>query len=339
MSNIKWEKYSQLANHPQASAWLRFQESRGLALNTVQAYAYALEDYLRFCDRQDIYAIDITREHIALYIRDLNKRPIKGNIKRFGHSRVGLSNATQRQRLSAIRLFYDYLQEEGWRDTNPVAKGSFRSKRGLVPAYHKLPWIPNDSEWRTLLEVARSESIRNRFMLALAYDAGLRREELCLLETRDIDPSRRLISIRAETTKNSRARVVPYSEATSMLYVAYLRHRRQLGGKRGLLFLSESRRNFGQPISIWTWSKVVRAIAQRAELEKFSTHTLRHLCLTDLARAGWDIHEIALFAGHRSIQATLLYIHLSGRELAAKFQQGMNQLHAWRLNLMQEVWQ
>lgn len=78
-------------------------------------------------------------------------------------------------------------------------------------------------------------------MLALAYDAGLRREELCRMLTRDIDPSRRLISIRAETTKNSRARVVPYECATSILYVAYLRHRRQLGGKRGLLFLSESR--------------------------------------------------------------------------------------------------
>ena len=59
------------------------------------------------------------------------------------------------------------------------------------------------------------------------------------------------------------------------------------------------RRNYGQPPTLWTWSKVVRAIALRAGLPRFSTHTLRHLCLTDLARAGWDIHEIAAFAGHR----------------------------------------
>jgi hypothetical protein len=40
------------------------------------------------------------------------------------------------------------------------------------------------------------------------------------------------------------------------------------------------------------------------------------LRLTDLARAEMDIHEIAAYAGHRSVQTTLLYIHLSGRELA-----------------------
>jgi len=48
-------------------------------------------------------------------------------------------------------------------------------------------------------------------MLAFAYDAALHREELCLLTTQDIDPAHRLIRIRAETTKNHRERMVPYS--------------------------------------------------------------------------------------------------------------------------------
>jgi site-specific recombinase XerD len=61
------------------------------------------------------------------------------------------------------------------------------------------------------------------------------------------------------------------------------------------------------------------------------------LCLTDLARAGWDIHEIARFAGHRSIQTTLNYIHLSGRELAAKLDASMSSVHAWRVRLISEV--
>ena len=45
---------------------------------------------------------------------------------------------------------------------------------------------------------------------------------------------------------------------------------------------------------------------------QFSTHTTRHLCLTDLARMGWQLHAIATFAGHRSTESTLTYIHLSG---------------------------
>ena len=58
----------------------------------------------------------------------------------------------------------------------------------------------------------------------------LRREELCLLETSDIDPSRRTIRVRAETTKNRRARVLPYSVTTDELFGQYLEHRRTLGG-------------------------------------------------------------------------------------------------------------
>jgi integrase len=153
-------------------------------------------------------------------------------------------------------------------------------------------------------------------MFAMACDAGLRREELCSLETADIDPAHRVLRIRAETTKNRQGRVVPYSEAAGELYAQYLRHRRAFHKERGRLFVSESRRNKGRPISIWTWSKVIADVARCAGVREFSTHTLRHLCLTDLARANWDIRQIATFAGHRCLQTTLLYIHLSGQGLS-----------------------
>jgi len=78
-------------------------------------------------------------------------------------------------------------------------------------------------------------------------------------------------------------------------------------------------------------------LARRAGVERFTTHTLRHLCLTDLARAGWDIHKIAAFAGHRSVQTTLLYIHLSGRDLSRKLAVGMAQIHARRVQMLSEV--
>lgn len=177
---------------------------------------------------------------------------------------------------------------------------------------------------------AQSEPIRNRLMLALAYDGALRREELCLLSTGDIDPAYRLITLRAETTKTRKGRVVHYSEATDQLYALYLRQRFTVSRQRGVLFLSESRRNRAQPLTKWTWSKVIKALAERAGVPQFTTHTLRHLRLTDLARSGWEMHEIATYAGHKSINTTLAYIHLSGRELAVKLSKGMDSIHAWR---------
>ncbi len=82
---------------------------------------------------------------------------------------------------------------------------------------------------------------------------------------------------------------------------------------------------------------MVRGLADRSGVVQFTTHTPRHLCLTDLARAGWDIHEIATFAGHRSTETSLLYIHLSGRDLAAKLERGMAQIHSWRAKVTVEV--
>jgi site-specific recombinase XerD len=48
-----------------------------------------------------------------------------------------------------------------------------------------------------------------------------------------------------------------------------------------------------------------------------STLTIGHAALTDLARAGWDALELTAFAGHWKISTTEVYIHLSGRHLAA----------------------
>lgn len=115
---------------------------------------------------------------------------------------------------------------------------------------------------------------------------------------------------------------------------SYLAHRATVSRARGLLFLSESRRNRAEPLTLWTWSKVVRRIALSADVARFSTHTMRHLCLTDLARMGWELHAIATFAGHRSTDSTLRYIHLSGRDLADKLGRGMRQIHAWRIDML-----
>lgn len=339
-------RWPMLVQCPEALEWLRVQADLGLATRTLEAYARGLADYLAVCLREGLNPLTAGRADVACYVRDLTRRPHpRGATIVALDSGVGLANATLQQRLVVVRLFYDYLIEERRRDTNPVGRGRYtpgrgfagHRDRGLVPRFTKLPWIPTDAEWQRILAVACREPLRTRLMLALAYDAGLRREELCSLRTDDLDPAYRTLRVRAETTKNRRARVVPYSAPTGMLLHDYLAHRRELSTTRGLLLLSESRRNRTQPITLWTWSKVVRALAVRAGVARFSTHTPRHLCLTDLARSGWELHEIARFAGHRNPATTLQYIHLSGRDLATKLQQSMEHVHAWRRAALAEL--
>lgn len=326
---------SQLPAHvrdvPRAAEWLNLQVALGRASNTVAAYGRGLNDYLSFCARSGIDPECAGRAEIATYFRDLAGRPPAR-----GRSAVGLANATLCQRLTIIRLFYEHLVEEGVRPVNPVGRAAAggRGRRAMIQAQRRLPWIPSEDDWRAIVGAARDEPLRNRLMLALAYDAALRREELCSLETGDFDPAYRTLTLRAETTKTKRARCIPYSTAAAELFAAYLPERRGLSTSRGLLFLSASTRNRATPISKWSWSKIVRALGLRAGVPKLTTHSFRHLCLTDLARAGWDAHEIASFAGHRSLQSTLLYIHLSARDLAGKFARGMAAVHDERMALL-----
>lgn len=338
MAEIQWGRFQRVEKNKDARSWLETQQMLGLADNTVMAYGRGVEDFLRWCADAKVDPLTAGRGDIAVYVGDLRNRkgPLGDKVLSIG-SGAGLSNATMQQRLTAVRLFFDHLMEDGKRDTNPVGRGRYtpgkcfgkKDDRGLLQRFKQLPWIPSETQWKTFLNEAKSERIRNRCMIAIAYDAALRREELCSLQTTDLDPAHRLLRIRAETSKSRQDRVVPYSESAGVLLKAYLSHRRTLCHSRGPIFLSESRRNYAMPLTLWTWSKVIRRIADAAELPRFTTHTLRHLCLTDLARAGWDLHEIACFAGHRNLSVTQQYIHISGRELADKLTQAS--LHIERI--------
>lgn len=334
-----------LARHERAAEWLGIWADLGRAPRTIDAYARGLAEYLELCEHDGVDPLSAGRARVASFVRELTSRPSRhgGNTVALD-SGTGLANATLQQRLVPVRLFYDYLVEEGLRDSNPVGRGRYGARRGLgsggrglVPRLVKLPWIPTEQQWLDVLAVFRDEPVRNRLMLALAYDGALRRQELCSLRTDDLDPAHRMIRVRAETTKTRRGRSVPYSAATGVLLAAYLDHRGSISRSRGPLFLSESRRNRAEPLSLWTWSKVVRRVALTADVPQFSTHTTRHLCLTDLARMGWELHAIATFAGHASTDSTLRYIHLSGRELSDKFNRGVAEIHAWRISLLTET--
>lgn len=330
--------------------WLTEQESLGLTPNTLSAYGYALVDYLRFCTIHAINPPHAQWADIVAYIKDVNTRPKSDTHGRAGkHSgyrrsttHKGFAKATVRLKLQAVKLYYEYLTLHKVRTDNPLKEGKYKTgkcfgggHRGLGTRREKNPWIPTATQWQALLSAASSEPIRNRFMLALAYDAALRRGELCALQTADIDPSRRLVRLREETTKTQCSREVPYSQATATLYAAYLKHRRSLSREPGLLFLSESPRNRAQPLTIWTWSKTIQALGKRAGLPLLTTHTLRHLRLTDLAQAGWELSQIATFAGHSNPIMTMLYIHMGGRELSERYSQTVNSMLDWRQKTMQ----
>ena len=338
MTDVRWEFYPLVADEHTARTWLRIQANLQRSPKTIDAYGRCLNDYLSFCKQHQLHPETITREQFTLYIQYLATRPNPKGTKILTYpSRYGLSNSTMLQRITVVRLYHDYLVEQQIRETTPVRRGYYvpgtgfggTRQRGEIPSYQTLPWIPSDSEWQNILRILKGEMLRNQVMLLLAYDGALRREELVRLEVSDFDVAYRQIRVRAEHAKNGRERIVGYGTVTSRLLEVYLQRRRELSTQSGPLFLSESRHNFAGPLSLIMWSKVVQGIAQQANLPRFTTHTPRHLRLTHMARAKVELHQIATYAGHRSVQTTMQYIHLSGVEINESITRSLAGFEQW----------
>jgi integrase/recombinase XerD len=347
MNTICWQAYPFVDQTELARTWLEIQSRLQLAPKTIDAYGRSLNDFLKFCTKQAIEPAGVTREQVALYVQDLAMRPNpKGAQILTFPTGGGLSNSTMQQRITVLRLFCDYLVEKQLRPDNPVGRGHYvpgkgfagARDRGLLPRFHTLPWIPSDSEWLNMLQALKAEPLRNQVMLLLAYDGALRREELVTLEISHFDFAYRQVRICAEHAKNGRERIVGYSAITGRFLEAYLHQRRLLSAQPGRLFLSTSHRNPAQPLSLIMWSKIVEKLANRTSLPRFTTHTPRHLRLTHMARAHMDLHQIATYAGHASLDTTMRYIHLSGVEVTEAVTRSLAGFEGWIEHMLGE-WQ
>ncbi len=236
MQTIRWERYPLVAEHPQVRDWLEVQAMLGLASNTIHAYGRGANDYLDFCQRTGCRLVEATKADIVAYIDDMTRRPNpKGDNFRYLHSGVGLANSTMQQRLTVVRLLYDYLIDEHIRlnQRNPVGKGKFtpgrafagKRERGILRHYEQLPWIPGSDKWDRILDALVLEPLRNKLMLLLAYDGALRRSELVALQVRDLSFPHQQITIRPEIAKNGRGRVVMYGDVARDLLQRYLEER------------------------------------------------------------------------------------------------------------------
>jgi integrase/recombinase XerD len=211
MSKIDWSRNPLTAGSNLGRQWLQIQCDLGLAQNTIEAYGRGLEEYFKFIGGLEREPMNCGGEIIAAFVHSLPEKAgsVRGKVVSI-QANPALSNATLQQRLTVVRLFYDFLVEEQVCRKNPVGRGRYTpgkafgsiGQRGLVCRYHTLPWIPAEAEWRAVLAAVRTRTARTRLMFALGYDAALRREELCSIEISDIDPAHRTVRIRAEVTKN-----------------------------------------------------------------------------------------------------------------------------------------
>src|SRR3954463_4390837 len=107
-----WERWPALTAVPPALAWLSMRADLGLAHRSTDAYARGLSEYLLFCAAAAADALTARHGLVVRVVSPRTERPSQHAGADAGPPSSAcprLSNATVQQRLTAVRLFYDYL--------------------------------------------------------------------------------------------------------------------------------------------------------------------------------------------------------------------------------------
>ena len=170
---------------------------------------------------------------------------------------------------------------------------------------HLLPDILSGSEIVSLLSAFTHPKYRTVAMTL--YGAGLRISEACRLCLNDIDSKRMLLHVRRGKGKRDR-----YVMLSKKLLKA-LREWWKIA--RPTQFLFEGKRGLG-PMSDASFRSALRRAAHKAGIRKrVTSHLLRHSFATHLMEIGTDVATIQFLLGHRHIEATARYTHVSTRRI------------------------
>lgn len=174
-------------------------------------------------------------------------------------------------------------------------------KMPIIKNTETLPVVLSKEECRELFKAPRL--LKHRFLLAVAYSAGLRMNEVRILKIADIDLHRKQIHVRQG--KGKKDRYVVLSNLIASKFQFYLTQ------VKPQLYLFEGQTP-GEPMGERSIQYVVNEALQKTEIKKaVSMHTLRHSFATHLLEDGVDLHSIQRLLGHSDIRTTLVYIHIA----------------------------
>jgi site-specific recombinase XerD len=136
---------------------------------------------------------------------------------------------------------------------------------------------------------------------------GLRRSEVIGLRMEDVNPGEKRLFV--ADGKGGHQRRICVSDRFMSSLAAYLTEERGICDHERVFVVLKGRRR-GRPLSIAGLEQIVASAKERAGLRHVTCHQLRHTCMTRLREAGMSLEALQSQAGHRSLEATRIYLHL-----------------------------
>jgi len=272
-----------------------YMPARNFAARTREEYQADLEDLAAFLKGRRIASWKVVG------LRDLQHFMAELDRRR-------LQPSSRNRKAYAIKTFFGFLRQAGYLRTNPANE--------LIP-----PAIPQkerrfltEEEYQALL--AQVHETRDRAILELFLQAGLRLSELTHLSVGDLELPRRItrdpenVGFLKIRRKRGKEVLLPLNWKACEALSAWLAERRQLvgpGAAEPALFVSKFRKAMT--------SRAIRFLVEkymdRAGITGASVHTLRHTMATHYLAKGGDLKSVQEMLGHESLETTQIYLGLA----------------------------
>lgn len=278
-------------------------EQRNYSERSIEAYTGQLRIFFEFLSSLGVESLGgVTRDVLEEYRGHLYAREYHGR---------RIAATTQSGRLSQLKVFFRYLEREGFVPIDPTAGVDLPKVCRPAPRV-----ILTELETERVLEAMAGNGpveIRNRAMMEVFYCTGIRNSELRDLMLTDVDLQRAELFVRSG--KGRKPRRLPLGEEATSWLCEYIRHARPHFVRvrsEERVFLSSHGGGLGRSVL----ANIVSAAAVRAKLSKHVTpHVLRHSCATHMLRHGAGLRQLQELLGHDSPTSTQRYTRVEISDL------------------------
>lgn len=279
---------------------------RGNTEKTISNYNQCISYFCEYVG-EDIEVEDINIKMLKSYhLYLINKDKYDGHI--FKPKTSGkLEKVTIQTYIRQLRVYLKFLYDEGYIESDLTEKFKLpRSPRKVITIF-------DDEEINSVYDAFKETSelqLRNKCIIALMLDCGLRRTEVRTLEYPNIHFTNNYIKI---VGKGQNERLVPLGLITKRLLLKYINKRSVPLESTTRLFIDKNMK----PMSDSALKMMIRRLANKLEMDVFGCHKFRHTFATHYIINGGDIFSLQMILGHTSLDMVRRYSHLASYYLIA----------------------
>ncbi|WP_457125737.1 tyrosine-type recombinase/integrase [Mycobacteroides abscessus] len=347
---------------PDAEAFLDFLTVRMLSPNTVRAYAYDVLKLLRFLEMRELSVQDFSSPLSVEFLQWLRTQSSKRKVQRFGVGVVAdsggrmLSARTCNRVLAGISTFYEFLITAGRYEApeNPLVKRLDTAAMRVPTRYRPplstssrqrpvrrvlrlkttdpLPRSISDESYLKLLE--QMSRLRDRALVELMWEGGLRPGEVLGIQFEDVEYGHRRVAVRTRNThpagvrqKSRRDRFVDlYEERGLPALNRYVMLERPRDVESHYIFLvGGNGKRRAEPLSYDGLFRMFSRASARAGVRSpwLTPHSLRHTHATRMTELGMRELTLSARLGHASPESTRVYTRVSDHDVVQDYRSAL----------------